>query len=119
MPMRASFMQIASPRPPMPPVTREIRCVIEISSSFVRFVLAPALGALLHVASRRRLDGFVPRVAQALPRGNELPAVGLEPPRPFWPPTARLLLRFLKPCVGIGLERAVHPVAALALGRGI
>src|ERR1043165_3667174 len=108
--MRSSFMQMASPRPPMPPVTRAMRC---------------AIGTLLlldffsRVAARRRLDRLATAAAQLLPRGDELAAVRADEARPLGPPAARQLLRVLEPLFRIRTELVVHPVAALVLGGGI
>src|SRR6185437_13899694 len=118
MPMRASFMQIASPSPPMPPVTRAILCVMSILLVLVRS-LRIASGALFHVAARRGLDRLVLRVAQLLPRRHELAPMGLQPLRPSRPPAARHFPRFRKPALRVGLEPVVHPVAALVLRGGI
>src|SRR5512135_855109 len=111
--MRASFMQMASPRPPMPPVTRAMRCVMSFSSCGGCPIRR--LRALLHVAPRRGLDGLVACVAELRARGNQLPGMRCEPAHPFWPPAARLLLRFRKPMIRVGFELVVRAVAALAV----
>src|SRR5687767_8751908 len=134
MPMRASFAQMASPRPPIPPVTSAIRCVMQSSVVF-GFGTVPVpspqspvpafLRSFLHVPARGRLDRLVLGVAELLPRRHLLAAVPLEPRRPRRPPAAGMLLRALQPAVRVVGQlgwlprRGRHPVAALVLGRGV
>src|SRR5438094_9641560 len=110
-PIFSSFMQMASPRPPMPPVTSAIRCAIV----FLRRV-GPGLGSFFsgafpRVATGRGLDRLRLRVAELLARGNLLARVGLEPLRPFRPPASGTLLGLREPLVGLDAELVVHPVA--------
>src|SRR4051812_10826891 len=115
--MPASLRQIASPRPPMPPVTRAMRCFIFISSF--------GLSALLHVASRRGLDRLGPGVPQPLASGDLAAAMLRDPLRPQGPPAAGVLRRALQPFLRLGphagsLRRAIRgadPVAAAVLRR--
>src|SRR5947208_14014738 len=108
MPMRSRFMQMASAKPPMPPVTSAMRCAMWFSSDF-----------FFGVASGRGFQRLLLAVAERLPRGDELAGVRPQPPRPFGPPASRQLLRSDEPLVRLrGLLR-VHPVAALALRRRV
>src|SRR4051812_25273508 len=118
--MPASLMQMASPRPPMPPVTSAIRCVIVVSSFFASNGLP--LRPLLHVAPRRRLDGLVLRIAQLAPRRDLAPAMLRHPLRPEGPPAARMLRGTREPLIRIrphGRSRRItlgpDPVAAAVL----
>src|SRR5436190_3266843 len=115
MPMRASFMQMASPSPPMPPVTNAMRCVIGLSSLVLGCLVERRSGAFLHVTARCGLDRLVLRVAEALAGRHELPGVRLEPLRPLGPPAARALLRVREPLLRIRDELLARPVAALVL----
>src|SRR4051812_108516 len=118
--MPASLMQMASPRPPMPPVTSAIRCVIVVSSFFASNGLP--LHPLLHVAPRRGLHGLVLRIAQLAPRRDLAPAVPGDPLRPEGPPAASMLRRTRQPLIRIrthgGSGRGAlgpDPVAAAVL----
>src|SRR5436190_8969144 len=107
MPIRASFMQMASPRPPIPPVTSAMRCAISLPP----VCLIRRSETFLGEAAGRGLEGLVLRVAELLARGHELAAVSLEPLGPLCPPTSRLLLGFREPLVLVSTELVVHPVA--------
>src|SRR5258706_15406728 len=105
--MRSSFMQMASPRPPMPPVTNATRCAI--CSSVV------LLETFLGVLSRGGLDRLPAPAAQLLPRRHELAAVRPQPLRPYGPPASRQLPPGHEPFFRLGPPPVVHPVAALVL----
>src|SRR3982751_5404750 len=114
MPIFSSFTQMASPRPPMPPVTSAIRFAILLSS--LLWVLRP----LFHVPSRSGLDRFVLRIAELRARGDALAAVRLDPFRPRGPPAARMLGRLVEPGLRVGTHlralrtvRGTDPVTAL------
>src|SRR5690349_6889615 len=118
--MPASLRQMASPRPPMPPVTSAMRC-------FISFLLLRFLDPLLHVAARRGLDRLVLRVSRPLASGDLPAAVLRDPLRPERPPAARMLGRALEPLVRIrshaGLFRCgtcpANPIAAPVLRRRV
>src|SRR5258706_16284314 len=105
--MRSSFMQMASPRPPMPPVTNATRCAI--CSSVV------LLETFLRVLSRGGLDRLPASAAQLLPPRHELAAVPPQPLRPYGPPASRRLPRRHEPFFGIGTQLVVPPLTALVL----
>src|SRR3954469_20237115 len=120
MPIFSSFTEMASPRPPMPPVTSAIRFAILLSS--LLWVLRP----LFHVSSRSGLDRFVLRVSEPSARGDAFAAVRLGPFRPCGPPAARMLGRLVEPGLRIGPHlralrtvRGTDPVAALVARRGV
>src|SRR5260221_14555950 len=106
--MRSSFTQIASPSPPMPPVTSAIRCPMCFSS-----VVRVVSGAFFRVASRRGLDRLVACVAELLRRGHHWPRVRLEPLHPLRPPASRDFLCLDEPFLRVRGEFFVPPVAAL------
>src|SRR5213592_2811820 len=105
MPMPSSFMQMASPRPPMPPVTRAMRCAMVRLLRFSGYgVPRPQgfLGALPGVLARRGLDRFLPAVAQLLACRHHLAPERLQPFRPHRPPAAGLFLGVGEPLLRVG-----------------
>src|SRR5690606_2284249 len=99
-PSADSLMQIASPRPPMPPVTRATRVIFlsppDPTASRGRCICGPS-GPLLDVSPRRRLDRAEPRVSGALACRHLPPGSRTQPFDPVQPPAARMLLAARQP----------------------
>src|SRR5688572_26949768 len=99
--MAESFMQIASPSPPIPPVTTATRCAISTPPKCIG--CAPPqqrverISRLFpHVTPRRGLDLGVLRAARGA-RLDARTAVLLEPRSPVRPPAPRMRLGLLQP----------------------
>src|SRR5690606_6208735 len=127
-------MQMASPRPPIPPVTNATldiaysspwkntqRRASQLPDSPRRHPLSqlPSVvrgsGPLLDVPTRRRLDRLEFRAAQTTTGSDLLAAVPLQPLDPVQPPAPLLLGRLIEPLAGRRRAEIRGPVAAPVL----
>src|SRR5574337_1810338 len=115
-------MQMASPRPPMPPVTNATRTIYFLLSQFAVGVQTSrgstpnkicrsqfsclfsgqGSGAFLDEAPGRRFGGRIVRVAQLHPRRHLLATAAPEPFDPVPPPTALVLHGGVQPFLRCG-----------------
>src|SRR5689334_10505472 len=113
-------MQIASPRPPIPPVTTATRFAMVFSS----LVAAPAAFAALadftfDVASRRRFNRPGTPTSECRRHGDLCAALRREPLDPERPPADGLRLCACQPALGIRLEGVIQPEIAPVLRRRV
>src|SRR4051812_40554852 len=97
---------MASPNPPIPPVTTATRLVMLISSE------NRSHGLRFHIAARRGLELPVPRAADVAPRSDASAAERRQPGAPVRPPASGPCARTVEPAMFSVRHGIVHPVVA-------